>query len=233
MKYIVKSIITLILVSIINTSQAQILISLLLGDKLNTGKIEFGLEGGMNISSINQLETNKSMRAFNLGFYFDIKLKNQWELATGCLVKAKHGADELTNADLKDLNADTISGGGNYTLHHGYFMVPILLKYKFHNRIYLEAGTRLSLLNKAWVQYDYEENKNEAKVKQYNRDGISRLDAGAEIGIGYRLAEINSMSFGIRYYYGLVDVFQNKSGSNNQAIFLLVKIPIGATPKKG
>ena len=32
-------------------ASGQVLISLLLGDKLNTGKIEFGLEGGFNWSN--------------------------------------------------------------------------------------------------------------------------------------------------------------------------------------
>jgi len=32
--------------------QSQVLIALLLGDKLNSGKIEFGLDGGLNYSSI-------------------------------------------------------------------------------------------------------------------------------------------------------------------------------------
>ena len=38
------------------TSNAQVLISILLGDKLNTGKIEFGLEGGANWSTIINLD---------------------------------------------------------------------------------------------------------------------------------------------------------------------------------
>jgi hypothetical protein len=40
------------------------------------------------------------MRSFNLGFYFDIRLKNQWSLYTGTLVKAKIGIDQLTSTDL-------------------------------------------------------------------------------------------------------------------------------------
>ena len=37
--------------------QSQVLISLLLGEKLNTGAIEFGLEGGINWTQISGLET--------------------------------------------------------------------------------------------------------------------------------------------------------------------------------
>ena len=32
--------------------QSQVLIALLLGDELNTGKIEFGLDGGINYAAI-------------------------------------------------------------------------------------------------------------------------------------------------------------------------------------
>ncbi len=59
-----------------NAAKTQVLISILLGDKLNTGKIEFGLEGGANWSTMKNLDQAKSLSTFNLGFYFDIKLKN-------------------------------------------------------------------------------------------------------------------------------------------------------------
>lgn len=37
-----------ILMLIVSSAKTQILISILLGDKLNLGKMEFGLEGGVN-----------------------------------------------------------------------------------------------------------------------------------------------------------------------------------------
>ena len=51
---------------------SQVLISLLLGDKLNSDKIEFGLDGGFNFSRIGNLDSSSSYSSFNLGFYFDI-----------------------------------------------------------------------------------------------------------------------------------------------------------------
>jgi hypothetical protein len=49
-------------------SQGQVLLSILLDNKLNSDKLEFGLDGG--------LSTAKSKSSLNLEFYFDIKLKN-------------------------------------------------------------------------------------------------------------------------------------------------------------
>ena len=86
-------------------SQSQVLITLLLGDKLNSDGLEFGLEGGLNWTTISGMETNNYARKWNLGFYFDIKMKNQWSFYTGVLVKSNMGVDKLTDNDHKFLGA--------------------------------------------------------------------------------------------------------------------------------
>jgi hypothetical protein len=40
----------------IQSVNSQVLISLIFGDKLNSPKVEFGLEGGANFSTITNLE---------------------------------------------------------------------------------------------------------------------------------------------------------------------------------
>ncbi|NOX84901.1 MAG: PorT family protein, partial [Chlorobi bacterium] len=87
------------------TAQSQILITLLLGDKLNSEGLEFGLEGGINWTNISGMETHNFARKWNLGFYFDFRLKNQWWLYTGVLVKSNMGVDNLTDKDLDFLQA--------------------------------------------------------------------------------------------------------------------------------
>ena len=86
------------------------------------------------------METNKSLRTFNLGFYFDIRLKNQWSLYTGVLVKSNLGVNELSANDLSFLGTEVYPENGDYAQEMRYFLVPALLKYNFENRIYIEAG---------------------------------------------------------------------------------------------
>ena len=58
------------------SANSQVLISLLLGDALNIPiMIEFGLDGGVNFANIANLESSESLAMFNLGFYFDIRIK--------------------------------------------------------------------------------------------------------------------------------------------------------------
>src|SRR5512133_3230126 len=74
------------------TSNSQVLISILLGDALNTDKIEFGLVGGLNQSYITTISDSKGLNNFDLGFYFHIQLKNTSYISTGVLVKSNVGA---------------------------------------------------------------------------------------------------------------------------------------------
>jgi hypothetical protein len=215
-------------------AHSQVLISLLLGDMLNSGNIEFGLEGGYNWSNIAGLDADKKLSTFNLGFYFDIRLKNQLALFTGVLVKSTMGVDNLSDNDLTLLQKDIYTENGQYAQEISYFIVPILLKYSFQNKFYLLAGPQLSLMYKAWIEFNSDIDHKEARVREYNDDDIKRIDAGFTVGFGYKLKKNNGMSFAIKYYHGLVDVYKNISGTNNSALFLEMTVPIGAdSAKKG
>jgi hypothetical protein len=39
------------------------------------------------------------------------------------------------------------------------------------------------------------------------------------------------MTLGIKYYYGLANVYKGVSGTNNSSLFLKANIPIGASKK--
>lgn len=210
------------------TMQSQVILSLLFGDKLNSDGLEFGLEGGFNWSNISGLETNDRLSTFNLGFYFDITLKNQWNLYTGVLVKSKLGTDELSTNDLVFLGLSPYEENGTYSQKINYFIVPALLKYNFENRMYLELGPQFGLKYKSWIEFNSNENNKEIKIKDFKKDQINVIDAGITIGTGYKLMTENGMTLGLKYYYGLTNVYKGVDGTQNSSIFLKLNIPIGA-----
>jgi hypothetical protein len=214
------------------TGHSQILLSILFGDKLNSDGLEFGLEGGFNYSDISELEANKRLSSLNLGFYFDFRLKNQWNIYTGVLVKANMGDDRLSLNDLNFLGIEPYDVEGDYSQKINYFIVPALLKYNFENRIYLELGPQFGLMYKSWVEFTSEENNRDIKIKDFNKDNLNRLDAGLTIGTGYKLLPDTGMTIGLKYYYGLTNVYKGIDGTNNNSIFLKVNLPIGANKKK-
>ena len=228
-------IITLLFVGM--ASQSQVLITLLLGDKLNSDGLEFGLEGGVNWTNMSGFETSEFARKWNLGFYFDIRLKNQWSIYTGTLVKANFGVDKLTDADLNTLGASIYLNNiderivGDYSQKINAFMVPALIRYKFKNHIYVEAGPQFSLIYKSWVEFEADVDGRDAIFKEYNKDKINKVDAGIMAGVGYKLLKGKGWTLGAKYYYGFVDVFKDIPDTKNSSFYIKLEIPIGAGEK--
>ncbi|ESU22726.1 hypothetical protein FEDK69T_19860 [Flavobacterium enshiense DK69] len=213
----------------------QVLISLLLGDKLNTGKIEFGLDGGVNFASLRGLDDSKASARFNLGFYFDIKMKNDWMFHTGVIVKSTMGAKDLKPYLLNDPELDSEFANGEVRRNLEYFNVPLMMKKKLPKSFYAEGGFQLGLLYKATDEFTAEvKDKKDLKYKLSIKDNYHPLDAGLIVGLGYRLMGGNGMNLGVRYYYGLVDIEidDHNSGVFNQSIYITAGIPIGAGKAK-
>ena len=220
----------------VHAARTQVLISILLGDKLNTGQIEFGLEGGANWSTIKNIDGAKNLTSFNLGFYFDFKLKNpSWMLNTGVIVKSTMGADELPVYPLGNPDLDNSFAGGKIARKINYFNVPIMMKYTFKNHIYLKGGTQLGLRYKAFDEFKNSINdEDDLKYKLDIKDQYHPIDAGLAFGAGYRFMKGNGMNFGLQYYLGLIDIKIDDSSPNqfNRVLYLTAGIPIGKNPKK-
>jgi len=219
------------LLFILGTSplRSQVLISLLFGDNLNTGKVEFGLEGGATFSTINGLDGAEYKSGFNLGFYFDIKMKHNWSLATGVMVKSPWGAKGLPTYSLGDATLDSVFVGGSVERRLNYFNVPILAKYSF-GRFFAMAGPQLSLGYKAADVFT-KSVKDDADLtyRLENRTLYKPIDAGVVAAVGVHLQKGYGMNLLVRYYQGLTEIRKDVVGDAqvNQGWHLLVGIPIG------
>jgi hypothetical protein len=218
------------------TANSQVLISLLFGDALNSPNVEFGLDGGVNFGNIANLESSKSLAMFNLGFYFDIRLKNELMLHTGVLVKSNQGATSITPYSLDDPGLDEQFSDGYITRKINNFSVPILLKYRFAGRFHLEAGPMLALRTKGYDEFiNTVVDEDDLTYKVAVKDNYKRIDAGIMCGAGIKLYKKvpKSSQMGVRYYYGLVDPLIGNTGKsqNFSSLYLYFSIPIGAHPK--
>jgi hypothetical protein len=215
----------------VHTANSQVLIALLFGDMLNSGKVEFGLDGGFNWSSMHGVSGAKNLPIWNLGFYFDIKLPDStWMIHTGVIVKSTMGTKNAPLYSLGDQDLDNSFAGGSVTTKLNYFNVPIMVKHKFPNNLYVEGGAMLGLLYGATDEFTNSVKDEDDLLYEHNvRKEYHPLDAGLMAGVGYRLLGGNGWNLGIRYYYGLIDVLIDDSGPSqcNRAIYLTVGIPIG------
>jgi hypothetical protein len=218
-------------------AQSQVLISLLLGDKLNSGKMKFGLDLGANFSNITNINPSKIRTGFHLGFYFDILLKEKknWWLHTGVIVKSSMGANALAPYSLDDPDLDSLFSNGGVDRKINYYNVPILVRYKFKKEFFIELGTMLGLSSRRTKDVFYADINSKKDLTYNNKiiDEMNRIDMGVMAGIGYHLLKGSGMNFGIRYYQGLRNIPKIKPDKPqyNQSLYLFVSFPVGAGAK--
>lgn len=235
MKTISKLILIILLISFSTTSKAQVLISLLFGDALNTEEIEFGLITGLNTSWILDIEESSSLHNFHLGFYFHINMFESSYLSTGVLVKSSVGASGMSTYPVGDPDFDDVFANGELTKKISYFYVPIMWHQRFNNRFYLEGGLQLGLRSKVYDYFDLEDTHGgDLEYKRDVRDEIETFDGGLVGGMGFKLKkQTKSTAIGVNYYYGLKDCSKVSDVTiKNSSVYLYCKIPIGAKPKE-
>jgi hypothetical protein len=225
----------LVCISFISFSYGQVIISLLLGDKLNSENLEFGLDGGAVFNNISNIPGAKSSLGFNLGFYFDFKLKESpLYIHTGVIVKSPVGARGLAPYAIGDEALDSILTAGSVERNLRYFNVPVLLKYRFYKYFFVEAGPMVGLLNKGKDEFVVNiKDEDDLEFTNDIKSEYKKLDFGFMGGLGYKLMQGKGMSLGIRYYAGVVDVLKDNPGEaqRNAAFYIFAGIPIGVKNK--
>lgn len=240
-KLIIVSLIIISLMSMVQQMQGQVLLSLLFGDKLNSGKLEFGLNGGFNLTNIRGIDEAKGKNNWMLGFYFDIHLKEEapWYIGTGVYVKSNVGAINIPleypgNRSINDTIYTVFNDfDGTVEKNFNTFYVPINLRYMSKIGIFAEAGVQMGLVFKTNdiynVNVDGYELKYEAKENIYQNGLYSWFDAGVNGGLGYKFKKGLGMKIGVWYYYGLTNIYQKDIGleAYNQSLYVTATIPIG------
>lgn len=218
------------------TLHSQVVISLLFGDELNSDKVRFGLDGGVNFSNLTNTGSTKFLETFNLGLYFDIQLKenSKWYVHTGALLKSEMGARKIGLYTLDDPELDSVFAGGSIERKLKYINIPAFVRYKFSNHFFFELGPMIGIMTKA-TDIFYNKVKKDDDLSFTNKvtDRYKWFDAGLVAGLGYHFLKGTGVNLGLRYYQGLMDVNKSNIGdpSWNQSLYLFVSIPIGAGEK--
>jgi hypothetical protein len=234
MKNIFRISVFLVLSILPASLNGQVLITILLGDALNTEKIEFGLVGGWNHSYIYTIEDSKGLNSIDLGFYFHFLIKNNSYFSTGVLVKSNVGATGMPVYSLDDPDFDAVFKDGTLTKKIPAFYVPILFHQRFNNRWYIEAGPQLGLIHQCVDIFEASKLGGDLKFTLDVKDQYKHIDAGLLGGVGFKFKkQVKSMAVGINYYYGLVDVSADPDLEiRNSAFYFYIKIPIGVGKSK-
>lgn len=212
-------------------TKSQILISLLFGDKLNSEKIEFGLDGGLSASDLAGINNSELKPAFFLGLYFDFKLSEHSFLHTGVIMKSPFGAKGINPYSIGVANLDSLLKGASVQRNLEYFSLPLFLKYKFDSNLFMELGPQIGFLRRAEDDFVASvDNDDDLDYTNPITDDFKRWDIGVSAGIGYKLLGGRGINLGVRYYLGLSDINNRDDASSiyNRNIYVFAGIPIGS-----
>ena len=211
-------------------------VSLLFGDELRSGQLGYGLNFGVNYSSMTGTDATKLLPNFYFGTYFDIRLreKSDWFLHTGFRIKSGMGARELGVYHMEEPNLDPVFEGGYLTRRLQYIHLHALVRYKFTKRFFVEAGPMFGLLIRAKDEFfNSMKRDNDLLFKNIVTEQYRRFDTGVEAGIGSHLFKGKGIDLGVRYYQGLIPVVKDKDAPSclNQSFYLFVSLPLGGKEK--
>ena len=213
--------------------RAQLLMALIFGDKLNNGNLTFGIALGGNWSTLGGYNDNKSLRSFAAGLHFAWKVNPKFYLQGEAMASTPGGADEMPKYSL-GMPLDSIYAEGTLSRKINYFGLTLAPRYHFYKSLFVEGGAIINMRsNKVYDTFEVENEDVTQTHKEQLKDGITRFDAGAMGGVGCVLKNGEGIKFGVRYYYGMVDIFKNDAGMNNNSCFSIFgAVPVGRNKAK-
>jgi hypothetical protein len=216
-------------------SSSQVLIAILLGDKLNTDKIEFGLMVSPTLTNLTNIES-KAKTGLGFALYFNFKLSENLFFHPEASPKSVFGIKGIKPYATGNANIDSIfltDDGASVQRNIKALSLPLLMRYRIKGLLFAELGPQIDWMIGAKDIFKTKVDDNQINYTTQVRDQVTRFDIGLAAGLEYKLKKDKGMGIGIRYYYGLTDVIKNISGNQkNTAWFLNIAIPIGVGAPK-
>ncbi|ELR73842.1 hypothetical protein C900_00006 [Fulvivirga imtechensis AK7] len=182
----------------------------------SNAQVNFGVKAGLNLadlaSSEDEFEADSKI-GLHLGGYVELSLSDKFALQPELVYSAQGAKSEFSGEE--DLGGGIIGTySEEYNLKLNYLNVPVLFKFKPSESFYIGAGPQLGLLLSANSEYDYTVTASGISVSDSGeedvKDEMKGMDLSFAIGAGLELE--SGLNFGLRYNYGLSDVYDKNEG---------------------
>lgn len=208
---------------------AQILIAVLFGDKLNNGKMEFGIVVTPTLTGISNI-VSKRRNGLDLGIYFNIRPDKKFFIHAEGIAKGSFGAKDLIPYATGSDTLDHLFADGTVERKIKSFSLPVLCRYTISPKFYLDAGIQADMMLKSKDIFESKANENDLTYTVKINDQVTLLDFGVAGGLFYKFSKAKtSMGIGIRYYQGLTDMLKTAGKQMNSSWQLNITIPVGAS----
>lgn len=211
--------------------KSQVLIALVFGDKLNSPTTEFGLNVGLNYSTLTNINNVKYRTGFGIGTYFTWKFHDRWQLQPELFFRFSTGATKLPPYGFADTILTQLTSTSTITRHSHSVALPINIKYRVWKELRISFAPQILYLTaNDDIFQKIVEKGGEILYKTENKSDMNRFDFGISAGISYKLKQGKGVNLEVRYYAGFLDTdSKHLSDTNaNRAFCFYVGIPIGS-----
>lgn len=223
-----KIFLSLLLLVIGKLATAQVIIALLFGDKLNTGKLEFGLFGGPTFSNLTNMDA-KYKPGFNLGLYFNYKISDNFFLHPEAIAKEALGAEGIAPYSTGIDEIDESFTDGSVTRKIKAVSLPLLVQYRIKGSLFAQAGPQIDWMLKTTDIFKTDVNDDPLEYTTKVKDVTTAFGVNVTGGFMYRFRQDKGVGLGLRYCYGLTDIMKVESGKQGNSAWLInISIPVGA-----
>lgn len=224
----------LLFVCAASLAHSQVLIALLLGDKLDSDKFELGVRLAGNWQGLTGIEGSDTHFRIGFGVYGTLKLSEKLSLQPELLFKDPRGAAGLSPETFGQADLDPLLEDAAVTMKLTYLSLPILLKYSLTPQLSLGFGPQIGYLTSATNVYVAEVFAADDLVfKDKIKSALSDFDLALGFNLEYKLLKKNGIHIGLRYYLGLTDIYKNNPGNpvKNSVFQINLGIPLGGKAK--
>ncbi len=229
-----KTLLIGLFILVTNAVSAQVLIALFFGDKLTNEKLEFGLNVGLNRSSIINLDTSGAGVGLNIGMSFLYKFNDRWQVNPMVYYSFPMGAKGVKVYETTDEDLNEVLESATVQRKIKAFSLPVTVRYKLFNLTYLDAGPQFNWLTKSEDVFTaslFE--KDDLTFTSDVSDRYKKIDVGMTLGIAQKIKQTGGVTITARYYNSLFTISKDAQTRNqyNSIFYFGVTIPFGKVEK--
>ncbi len=215
-------------------AHSQVLIALLVGDKLNSDKFELGIRLAGNWQNFMGYNGTNGRFSIGFGIYGTLKLSEGFFLQPELLFKDPRGAEDLSGKQFGNSNLDPLLENASVTAKLAYVSLPVLLKYSLTPQLSVGFGPQIGYLSSARNEYVAKVySEADLVFKDDVKSTLNTWDFALAFNLEYRLMKKRAIQIGLRYYLGLTDIYKDNPGDSvrNSVFQVYIGMPVGGKSK--
>ena len=166
------------------------------------GQVKFGVQAGVGFSDVVAVNRSQTLGHTYTDDFYEIKPSITFGFSALFPLSERLELMSLlqyTNKGTRLISSPNDDG----FLDLRYVSIPLMIRYNMKHRWFLEVGPEIAYLFNASIR----------KVSGDHAQYHSLIDLGINTGVGYYFTE--KISLGLRYYIGLVDIYNEENIPNS------------------